>query len=529
MYTSDEQVDEVYQTLQATFRSGRTREIAWRKWQLKQLWWLLEDNEGRIIQALHQDLHRHAFESIFAEVRAIKTDLQQHLRNIDQWTADQAPSAGFVVNQVLRPTIRYEPLGVALIVGPWNFPVSLLIQPLMAAITAGCAVLLKPSEVTVATQNLLVDLIPQYLDPTAIRVVTGGAAETTRLMARKFDHIFFTGSVGVARHVAAAAAKHLTPTTLELGGQCPAIVTATADIEAAAREIAWIKFLNSGQICLSVNHVFAHPAVEEQLIRRMTFHFNQFFREGADGMTRIVNQKNFDRLQGLLEKSGGRVETDAPVQGGSPRQLPLSVVSNVDMADPLLSEELFGSICPVVRASTQEAIDSINNLPRPLALYIYSQDDQEVEHVISSTLSGGVTVNGVLVHVAIPEAPFGGVGDSGHGYYHGEWGFKTFSHMRTIARPRPLFRKVSSLVMPPYSTEGLKWLRVRDGMGLKREWSLEDERKLQRRSALSRLASRFGTIAVLFVSLALADFKTGRLGMLRRVQRLIELVRQWRL
>ncbi|PLB44127.1 aldehyde dehydrogenase [Aspergillus steynii IBT 23096] len=526
-YTSESQVETAYQTLRDTFRSGRTRELAWRKWQLKQLWWLLEDNEQRIIDALHHDLHRHPFESVLSELRGIKMDLLDHVQNIEKWTADQVPDCPLPMKWLLRPTIRYEPLGVALIIGPWNYPTSLIFQPLIAAITAGCAVMLKPSEITVATQDLMVELIPKYMDSSAIQVVTGGAAETGSLLARKFDHIFFTGSVNVARHVAAAAAKNLTPTTLELGGQCPAIVTKSADIEAAARDIAWIKFVNSGQICLSVNHVFVHPDVEKQLLERLTFYFNKYFKEGEEGMTRIVNQRNYDRLKGLLEKTDGRVETDAALSNEK-RQIPPSVVSNVNMKDTLLSEELFGSICPVMTSATQDAIDSINSLPAPLGLYIFGHDHTEIDHIISSTQSGGVTVNLVALHAAIPGAPFGGVGESGHGYYHGQWGFKEFSHMRTIARPRPLISKLSALAHPPYSMDGLKWLRVKNGLGFKREWTLEDERRVSSRGKLLKISSRAINVLVVLVSLGLLDYKSNqRLGLLRRALGAVEYARTW--
>ncbi|KAK1145224.1 hypothetical protein N8T08_004377 [Aspergillus melleus] len=526
-YTPDSQVETAYQTLRDTFRSGRTREIAWRKWQLKQLWWLVEENEQRILNALHQDLHRHTFESVFSELRGIRKDILDHVQNIDRWTADQVPDSGLVMKSLLRPTIRYEPLGVALIIGPWNYPTSLILQPLTAAVTAGCTVMLKPSEITVATQNLLVELIPKYMDPSAIQIVTGGAAETGRLMARKFDHIFFTGSVNVARYVAAAAAKNLTPTTLELGGQCPAIVTKSADIEAAAQDIAWVKFLNSGQICLSVNHVFVHPDVEKQLVERLTFYFNKYFAEGEEGMTRIVNQKNYDRLKGLLEKTDGSVQTDA-VLDTEKRQIPLSLVTNVNMTDTLLSEELFGSICPVITSTTGDAVDSINNLPAPLGLYIFSHDEQEIEHILSSTQSGGVTINKVALHAAVPGAPFGGVGESGHGYYHGEWGFKAFSHMRTIARPRPLMSKLSTFALPPYSMDKLKWLQVKNGLGFKREWTLEDERGASRRGLWQTLGARAIHILALLVSLGLADYKTNqRFGLLRRATGAVEYLRTW--
>ncbi|KAL4971729.1 Aldehyde/histidinol dehydrogenase [Aspergillus desertorum] len=517
-YTSDADVELAYTTLQTTFKSGKTKEIAWRKWQLKQIWWLVDDNEVLIQDALKKDMNRHPFETAFTECANVKGDVIEHLKNIDKWTADQRPSAG-MLGLMLRPTVRPEPLGVALIIGPWNFPFSLLVQPLIAAITAGCAALLKPSEVTSSVQQLFVDLVPKYLDTSAVRVITGGPAETGRLLQRKFDHIFFTGSVPVARHIAAAAAKHLTPTVLELGGQCPAIVTSSADVDAAAKDIAWIKYLNAGQICLSVNHVFAHPTVERKLIERMAFWLGQFNKGEKDSMTHIVNDKNYARIRGLAEKTKGKVELNGTGDAQA-RSLPVSIVSNVELTDPLLSEELFGTVCPVIKVSTDDAIKSINSLPRPLALYIFSQDQNEVEHIISSTLSGGVCVNGVLVHAMVPNAPFGGVGDSGHGAYHGDYGFKSFTHYRTIARPTPFFFRMSDWMRPPYSMDNIKKLAVRNSVGIQRNWSLEQEREAIKRGLLLAKFWRFARFLVYFAVLfGLADASLDRrLGVLKGVR-----------
>ncbi|KAL5046536.1 hypothetical protein BDW71DRAFT_214594 [Aspergillus fruticulosus] len=513
-YTSDADVELAYTTLQTTFRSGKTKEIAWRKWQLKQIWWLVNDNETLIHEALKKDMNRHPFETTFTECANVKGDIIEHLKNIDKWTADQKPSAG-MLGLMLRPTVRPEPLGVALIIGPWNFPFSLLVQPLIAAIAAGCAALLKPSEVTSSVQQLFVDLVPKYLDSSAVRVITGGPAETGRLLQRKFDHIFFTGSVPVARHIAAAAAKHLTPTVLELGGQCPAIVTSSADVDAAAKDIAWIKYLNAGQICLSVNHVFAHPSVERKLIERMAFWLDQFNRGEKDTMTHIINDKNYARITGLAEKTKDKVELDGTPDAEA-RSLPVSIVSNVELTDPLLSEELFGTICPVIKGSTDDAIKSIN-----------SQDQNEVEHIISSTISGGVCVNGVLVHAMVPNAPFGGVGDSGHGAYHGDYGFKSFTHYRTIARPTPFFFKMSDWMRPPYSMDNIKKLAVRNSVGIQRNWSLEQEREAIKRGLLLAKFLRFTRFLVYFVVLlGLADAGLDRrLGVLKGVRDLFVEVR----
>ncbi|KAL4881772.1 Aldehyde/histidinol dehydrogenase [Aspergillus karnatakaensis] len=524
-YTPEPAVENAYTTLRSTFRSGKTKELAWRRWQLKQIWWLVKDNEQVIHEALKADMNRHPFETTFTEITNVQTDLIEHLKNIDSWTADQKPNAG-MMTFMLKPIVRPEPLGVALIIGPWNFPFSLLVQPLIAAITAGCCVLLKPSEVTSAVQGLFVDLVPKYLDTSAVRVVTGGAAETGRLLQRKFDHIFFTGSVPVARHIAAAAAKHLTPTVLELGGQCPAIVTSSADVEAAAKDIAWIKFMNSGQICLSVNHVFAHPSVERKLVERMIFWLNEYNKGSKDSLTHIVNDKNYSRLNGLLERSAGNVEYNG-VPDAKTRKLPPTIVSDVKVTDSLLSEELFGTICPVVKATTKEAIESINSLPHPLAIYVFSKNQEEIDNVISSTLSGGVTINGVLLHAMVPDAPFGGVGDSGHGAYHGSYGFKSFTHYRTIARPSPFFLKVTNFMRPPYSVEDIPKLAVKDSVGIKRNWSLEKERQaVQRGLVILKLFRYVKLLAFFVVLLGVADFAVvdKRLGIFKGVRDLFRAI-----
>lgn len=307
-YTTEEEVDDAYRTLRATFSAGKTKSIPWRKWQLKQLWWLITDKKDRLQDAIHADLNKHSYESSFSEYAAVVADILDHLEHIDDWTTPKRPDGvSFSTAYLMGATVRPEPRGLVLIIGPWNFPVHLMLLPLVAAVTAGCTVLLKPSELAPATQACLADLIPQYMDTDAIRVVTGGPAETARLLQRKFDHIFFTGSPSIARHVSVAAAKHLTPTVLELGGQAPSIVTASADIDFAAKSIASTKYINAGQICLAVNHVLAHPSIAEKLIERMQFHLKDFGEDGSESMTKIINRKNFDRLRTVMDTTNGSI------------------------------------------------------------------------------------------------------------------------------------------------------------------------------------------------------------------------------
>jgi aldehyde dehydrogenase (NAD+) len=307
-YTTDEEVGSAYRTLRATFSAGKTKSIPWRKWQLKQLWWLVTDNKNRLLDALHADLNKHSYESSFTEYAAVVTDILDHLEHIDDWTTPKRPEgASFSTAYLMGATVRPEPRGLVLIIGPWNFPIHLILLPLVAAVTAGCTVLLKPSELATATQACLADLIPQYMDTDAIRVVTGGPTETARLLQKQFDHIFFTGSPSIARHVSIAAAKHLTPTVLELGGQGPSVVTASADIDFAAKSIAATKHINAGQICLAVNHVLAHPSIADKLIERMQFHLKDFGVDGSESMTKIINRKNFDRLKTVMDTTNGSI------------------------------------------------------------------------------------------------------------------------------------------------------------------------------------------------------------------------------
>lgn len=297
---------------------------------------MLTDYEPQILAALHADLHKPAWESHITDILALKQDILTTLSNLHAWTKDTKPG-GTLINQLGRTTIRKEPLGAALIIGTWNFPFLVALQPMLAAIAAGCTVLLKPSEVARASQDLMVEMVRKYLDPSAIRIVSGGPAEMGYILRKQYGMIFYTGSPSVARVVARAAAEHLTPTVLELGGQGPAIVAKDADVDLAAKRIAAAKFLNAGQICLSVNHVFVEPEVKIKLLERLWYWFDQFNDGGEEweGMCRIVSEKHFDRVVDLLENTDGKV-----VYGGkrnrTKRIIEPTVVADVDKSGEIL-------------------------------------------------------------------------------------------------------------------------------------------------------------------------------------------------
>ena len=335
-YTTPEQLDNAYTTLHKTFKTGKTKSLAWRKWQLKQVFWMVADNEEAIAKALNTDLHRHEFEAYYVDIEGVKKDILDTLTHVEEWAADDIPDAGFLFGTLGSARIRKEPLGVALILGTWNFPIIVTLCPLVAAISAGCCAMVKPAETSAACQDLIAALIPKYLDQEAIRVVTGGAKEATMILERRFDHIFYTGSVRVARIVAAAAAKHLTPTVLELGGQAPCIVTPSADIDTAAKRIVFSKYLNNGQICLAANHVFVDPSIHDKFVERAIYWLGQYLKDGgAEDAVRIINEQNYDRLVGLLEKTDGKI-----VYGGKTdredKYIQQTLITNVTMQGKIL-------------------------------------------------------------------------------------------------------------------------------------------------------------------------------------------------
>ncbi|KAF2802844.1 aldehyde dehydrogenase [Mytilinidion resinicola] len=504
-YTTDAEFEDAYETIQRTFRSGKTKSLAWRKWQLKQIWWMIEDNEAEMVKALNTDLNRHEFETHFVEFMSMKNDVLDHLKHLEEWAADEIPDAGLIMGRLSGAHIRKEPLGVALIIGPWNFPITLTIQPLIAAVTAGCAVMLKPSEMAEASQNLMIKMIAKYLDQDAIRIVTGGARETGKILEHKFDEVFFTGSSKVARFITAATAKHLTPTVLELGGQGPAIVCESADLDLAARKIAWVKYLNAGQICLSVNHVFVHPNVHDQFIAKLEYWFEEFLKSGKEDMTTIINARNFDRLKGMMDRTRGKI-----VRGGTSNRDTLhispTVITDVTMKDPLLEEELFGPILPVIKDNFRKAYQAINTLGHPLGIYIFSKNKAEIDEIISHTQSGGVTINEVMLHAGVPTAPFGGVGESGTGYYHGKHGFDAFTHTRTVVSPPGFLAKLLGFLQPPYDIKNIGKVKVANKGAFKRGETMEDQKVGKGRFAFIATLLKLSAIAGV---LAAVDQRTG--------------------
>ncbi|KAI5291378.1 hypothetical protein KEM54_005080, partial [Ascosphaera aggregata] len=446
-YSSREEITRSVQILRDTFNANRTKDIAWRRWQLKQLWWLIEDNFETLCLALYADLHRHRIEAAEGDLVPLKFEIYEALSNLDNWTRDVRVSG--LAAWMMNARVKKDPLGVVLIISPWNFPLYLALAPMVCAITAGCTVLLKPSEISQATEKMLVTLIPKYMDQSAVRVVTGGPDQMTHILSHRFDNIFFTGSSKVGKIVSKAAAEHLTPVVLELGGQNPCFVAKDADIEHAARTIARVKFLNSGQFCLCVNHIFADPEIVNDFVAGLKKYTSLYLSRGNQCMSRMINESNFDRVTGMLNKTGGRI-----VYGGEHKREDLyiqpTIVDDVNLKDSLLSCEIFAPILPIIHASTVEAVNQSGRLSSPLGLYIFSKSRDTVEYIINNTTSGGVTINDIFLHAFTPNAPFGGVRQSGTGGYHGVYGIDACSNLRTVVSVPSWYTQVFGPADPPY-------------------------------------------------------------------------------
>jgi aldehyde dehydrogenase (NAD+) len=456
--TRRETAAELVARLRASFSTGRTRPLEYRLKQLDGLTRFLREQELEIESALRDDMGRPAFEVYPAEIAMIASDIALARKKLRSWIKPQRVSTS-LVGQPGKSWIIREPLGVVLIIGPWNYPVQLLTLPLVGAIAAGNCAILKPSELAPATSALIASRLPRYIDSECLQIVEGGVPETTALLAEQFDHIFYTGNGAVGRIVMEAAAKHLTPVTLELGGKSPCIVDRNADLDVAARRIVWGKFYNAGQTCVAPDYVLAHEAIENALLDRMKQTIRDFF--GDDPRTRadfgrIVNARHHRRLVKLLE-SGGQVFAGGDADEHD-RYIAPTILRDVPAGAAVMAEEIFGPILPVLRIKgVDDAISFVNARPKPLALYLFTNDRAVELSVIERTSCGGVTVNHTLLHVTIPSLPFGGVGQSGIGAYHGKATFETFSHRKAVLR-KPTWLD-PWFFYPPYNASKKSWVR----------------------------------------------------------------------
>jgi aldehyde dehydrogenase (NAD+) len=459
---TDTRVSQDAATLVARLRTahatGFTRPLRWRLAQLEGLRRMLAERGGELEEALRADLGRPAIESFIAETSAAQRELAYTRRHLKRWLRPHRVPVSAIAMPASAHTVL-EPLGVALIISPWNYPLFLCLSPLLGALAAGDCVVLKPSELAPATSAALARLLPQYLDERAVAVVEGGAEVATELLAERFDSIFYTGNGRVGRVVLAAAARHLTPVTLELGGKSPAYVDETVDLRAVARRLAWSKFLNAGQTCVAPDYVLATPAVADRLLERLAEAVTELY--GPDPAAsadygRIVSDEHFDRLSRLLSSA-------TPAVGGATdrttRYIAPTVLPDVGRDSPVMQEEIFGPILPVVRVTgLDDAIEFVASRDKPLALYAYTENREARRQWIRRTSSGGIVFDASLVQLAVPGLPFGGVGPSGTGSYHGERSVSVFSHRKAVLS-KPLRPETLAVLMPPFAPRRAALLR----------------------------------------------------------------------
>lgn len=445
------------EALRNTFQQGTTKPLSWRRNQLEQLDRMLDEREADFERALNEDVGKHAVESQLTEIGFLRSEIAHALKHLRSWARRKRVS----VPPVVLPASAWvtpQPLGLVLIIAPWNYPLMLALSPLIGAIAAGNTAVVKPSEISSATSRTLARIVPEYLDIRAVRVIEGGVEETTELLKHRFDHIFFTGNGTVGRIVARAAAEHLTPVTLELGGKSPLFIDDTVDLAQAARRIVWAKFLNCGQSCVAPDYVLATPEVLVELETALPDAIYELYGNAIDrnpDYGRIVSEPHFERLVSYL--TDGRIVT-----GGShdrdTRLIEPTILADVPRDAAVMREEIFGPILPLVAITgVTDAIEVVRSRPHPLSVYVFSQDPDVRRRWEAETTSGALTYGAPVMHLSIPDLPFGGVGESGMGAYHGQRSFDTFSHHRAVlAKPlRP--DTLGPTVMPPFTKtkEGL--------------------------------------------------------------------------
>jgi aldehyde dehydrogenase (NAD+) len=449
-------IPELVQLQKESFNSGVTRPEAFRRELLETLSRMLKENEEEICNAIRDDFGKPYFESFTSEVLTVLLEIDNHLKNLSKWMKPESIKPS-ILTFPSKNLVNRHPFGAVLIIGAWNYPVNLTLQPLVGAISAGNTAVIKPSELSSNTSAVLHRLISSYFDPSVISVVEGAVGETQELLKQPFDKIFFTGSPRVGKVVMKAAAEQLIPVTLELGGKSPAIVHDDANLELAAKRIWWGKTMNAGQTCVAPDFVLIHHSKKEQFIDLGKQVLSRFFANDyitGTNYTQIINHDHFQRLTGLLDQS------DVIFGGGTNQETRFIEPTLVDANwnSPVMQDEIFGPILPVVTyRDREEVVRRLTERPAPLALYIFTESEEFENEIIDRVPFGGGCINETIMHLANPNLPYGGVGQSGMGAYHGRFSFETFSRKQAIhkkpAWPDPEFR------YPPHDLSNLKWIK----------------------------------------------------------------------
>lgn len=440
-----------HQIVSDYFDTGVTAQIAWRKTQLRGLRAMMEDNLSAWLEALQVDLHKSPQEAVLTEIAVVQSEIDYALGNLSKWNRPERLKAP-VAFQPIRTFAVHQPLGPSLVIAPWNYPVQLVLLPLVGALAAGNTVVIKPSEYAVATQDLLAELVPQYLDKQAVVVATGGAEATEDLLHQHWAHIFYTGSTRVGKLVMKAASENLTPVTLELGGKSPVWFNHQRNLERACRRLTWAKYTNAGQTCVAPDYVIAPPEQVDLIVNAMQDSieslYGAFPRDSGD-YGRIINTGHFARLVGMLEESpvsigGGHNEEDLYIE---PTVVVFDSIAEAK-GHPLMQEEIFGPILPIIKGSFSEMLRYVNAGPSPLTSYAFTDDKQQYQTMMTQISSGSLARNVGLLQAGATTIPFGGVGASGMGRYHGKETWRLFSN-RKIIMSKPLWPDTLRLIQPP--------------------------------------------------------------------------------
>lgn len=437
------------------FNTNQTKDIAFRKAQLKLLKEVFQKYETAMESAIYEDFKKSKFDTFTNEMGLLYLDINEALSKLNRWTKKKRVGSN-LINFPSKNYIISEPLGTSLIIGAWNYPFQLSFAPVIAAIAAGNTVVLKPSEVPTKTSAVIAKMINENFNPGFFKVVEGGVPETTALLDLKWDKIFFTGSTKVGRIVYKAAAEHLTPVTLELGGKSPAIITEDANLTVALKRLMWAKFLNAGQTCIAPDYILIDEKIKTKFIEKaIAFIEEQQYSFERGNYVQIINERNIERLQKLMDQDkvvyGGKVDK-------ANRYIQPTIMDEVNSNDAVMQEEIFGPILPIISYQTiDEAIQLVKDQPKPLACYILTKNRTIKQKLLQELTFGGGAVNEAIMHITNSNLPFGGVGDSGIGNYHGKAGFDTFSHQKSIMEKQTWFEP--NFKFAPYTSKKLKWVK----------------------------------------------------------------------
>ena len=437
------------------FNTQKTKNIKFRKMYLEKLKEVIQKNESLLYEAIYADFGKSKFDTFTTEISFVLKDIDYYLKNLNSLAKPKRVGTN-LANQLGSSKIYPEPLGCTLVIGAWNYPYQLSFSPMIAALAAGNTCILKPSEIAENSMKAMAKIINENFPKEYLYVVEGGVEEITEILKLKFDKIFFTGSSTVGKIVYEAAAKHLTPVTLELGGKSPAIVTSSANFEVAAKRIVWGKFLNAGQTCVAPDYILVDEKVKDSFLDSLKSYIQKFnYSIDAEQYTRIINEKNYNRLVNLIDQEkvfyGGKTDS-------SKNYIEPTLLHNVTWDDAVMQEEIFGPILPILTFKNfNEALLQISAHDKPLAAYLFTSNSDEKESFTSKVSFGGGCINDVVMHLSNDHLPFGGVGNSGIGNYHGKYGFQAFSHMKSVL-DRATWGE-PDLKYPPYSEKKLSWIK----------------------------------------------------------------------